>query len=196
MGALVEADRKGMRSDASTGELAADLTVCEVQAASSSAKITVDCHGMGGGSLTLSSAGGGRPSQTDHLRGSVRLTQQPLAVSLVAASPGTTAQPGVPAHVVSVAKATLAAVTRVAAAGLSERKAVNGTAGVTAGVALSALHLQPGYRMHPAAADAALHTGAVNPAAPPGWAHPRTGGAGGAACSRQYGLSGGELHLP
>lgn len=116
------------------------------------------CHGPAANSIRLFSAPqSAAAAWTEHLRGSACLLQRHA---------GTSRSPAVGGPAAASAAARLAAVSSASAD--PARQLPAGSAGVTARLALRVCQggAETGYRMHPAATDAALHAGAVNPAAP------------------------------
>lgn len=120
------------------------------------------CRGAAAGSIRLLSSGSAAAAWTEHLRASTCLLQPPPAAGQPHVA-GTGA-----GSVVSSAAGRLAMTFAASTAPHQQQqpKTEGGLAGVTARIALGSLAGGIGYRVHPAAADAALHTGAVNPAAP------------------------------
>ena len=138
-----------------------------VQAQPAVVQMAVDCLGLTAGSICLRSAAARAGARwTEHLSGRICTLQQENLVSSPALSG--------PTHFKPTRDGTAAKLADILAipapsAGQHHQWQRRPTPGVTARLALSvqAGHgAAAGYGAHPAAADAALHTGAVNPAAP------------------------------
>lgn len=124
-----------------------------VQGALRNVIVEATCQGAAAGSLRLRSAAANSPTWTEHLRGSAGLLQRPPASEPSAEHPD------------RYRRSKAAAL--VADAHLHEpQQPALATGGVTAGLELGSKHAAVGYGVHPAAADATLHCGAIDPAAP------------------------------
>jgi Polyketide synthase dehydratase len=124
-----------------------------VQGTPASVTVEAACQCAAAGSLQLRSAAANSATWTEHLRGSVRLLQQPPA-----------SEPSTKFH--DNHRRSNAADSAAALHLHQPQRMVGATGGVTAGLDVGRKHAAPGYGVHPAAADAALHCGAVDPAAP------------------------------
>ena len=124
-----------------------------MQGASSAVTVEATCQGTAAGSLRVRSAASSSPIWTEHLRGSTALLQRLPASEPSAELPGKCRRSS--------------AETSAATLLLHEpQQPAPAIGGVIAGLDIGSKHTAPGYEVHPAAADAALHCGAVDPAAP------------------------------